>query len=316
MKNNTKKYLALCTLILVASFIFLNSSINSNSVNNPEVLNPVVLDTITLPANPGPSNNGGSAGWAMFLNLVAGNQNITVTQMSTGNTAAANASFSVEIFKRVGNALGGPVSGGPGSSPDGWTSLGTVPVTQGTTASGISLIFNLPPISVPAHDTVGVAIKFTGAGPRYYGSGSPPYSIYADTNLTLITGDGRSAPFTPTGSFFASRALCGVVRYVVNTISGIGKIGTEIPDGYRLEQNYPNPFNPVTTIEYAIPVSSNLTLKVYNELGREVATLVNGEYSAGIYRVSWDATGLASGVYFYNLKAGNFTQTKKMLIVK
>ncbi len=137
--------------------------------------------------------------------------------MSTANTGAANATFSVEIFTRTGTALGGPVGSGPGSSTAGWTSLGTVPAVQGSTASGISLIFNIPPIMVQAHDTVGVAIQFATVGPRYYGSGSPPIETYSDTNLTLRTGDGRSVPFTPTGSWFSSRALCGVIRYIVET---------------------------------------------------------------------------------------------------
>jgi photosystem II stability/assembly factor-like uncharacterized protein len=178
----------------------------------------ILADTMTLNANPGPANNGGSATWGMFFDLIGvGSNNVIVTQMSTANTGAANASFSVTVYTYDGTALGGPVGSGHGSSSAGWTSLGTVPCVQGPTASGISLIFNLPPILVTPGDTTGVALVFTTVGPRYYGTGSPPYEIYADTNLKLVTGDGRSAPFTPTGSFFSSRALCGVVRYVVET---------------------------------------------------------------------------------------------------
>lgn len=172
-------------------------------------------DTLTLNANPGPSNNGGATGYAIFANLIAGPNNIIVTQMSSGNTATAGGSFNVEVFTRSGNALGGPVGSGPGSSSAGWTSLGTVPATQGSTTGGISELFSIPPIMVPAGDTVGVAFLFTGAGPRYFGTGTPPLSTYSDANVTLITGDSRTAPFTPTGSFFSSRALTGVIRYVV-----------------------------------------------------------------------------------------------------
>lgn len=181
----------------------------------PEVIQS--LDTITLQANPGPANNGGSTGWALFFDLIAHSNNVAVTQMSTANTGAASVNFSVEIFTRSGTALGGPVGSGPGSSTAGWTSLGTVPAVQGSTNSGISLIFTIPTIQVNAFDTVGVAVKFTGVGPRYFGTGSPPYEFYSDANLTLKAGDGRSAPFTPTGSWFASRALTGVVRYVVSS---------------------------------------------------------------------------------------------------
>lgn len=152
-----------------------------------------LADTFTINANPGPPNNGGSAGWAEFFDLIAGSRNIDVTQMSTGSTATASQPFSVQVFTRDGTALGGPVGSGPGSSIAGWIIRDTVPVIQGSTTNGISLVFTLPTISVPAGDTVGVALKFVGAGPRYFGTGSPPYSFYSDTNLTLVTGDGRSA---------------------------------------------------------------------------------------------------------------------------
>lgn len=316
MFHNFKNYIIFFVLILLTSIFFFNGSYGFKTENDPAFYNLNLLDTITLPANPGPSNNGGSSGWAMFFDLIAGTRDITVTQMSTGNTGVASASFSVEVFTRSGTSLGGPVGVGPGSSSAGWTSLGSVPVTQGLTGSGISLIFSLPPILVSAGDTVGVALKFNGVGPRYVGTGSPPYSIYSDSNITLITGDGRSAPFTTTGSWFASRALCGVIRYVVNTVSGIGKISSEIPNGFRLEQNYPNPFNPTTTIEFAVPEKSKIILKIYNAQGQEITTLANDEYLPGTYSVRWNASELSSGVYFYSIKAGKFSQTKKMLLVK
>ncbi len=166
-----------------------------------------------LPANPGPSNNGGATNYAIFLDFIAGAMPIDVTHMKTASTAAAAATFNVEVLTRTGSSLGGPVGSGPGSSMAGWTSLGTVPAVQGPTGSGISELFALPTISIGAGDTVGVALRFTGAGPRYFGTGTPPYSIYSDANLTLVTGDSRSAPFTTTGSFFTSRALVGEVHY-------------------------------------------------------------------------------------------------------
>jgi sugar lactone lactonase YvrE/fibronectin type 3 domain-containing protein len=85
---------------------------------------------------------------------------------------------------------------------------------------------------------------------------------------------------------------------------------------YELGQNYPNPFNPTTTIEYAMPQAGVVTLKVYDVLGREVTTLVNERKAAGNYAVPFNGSGLASGVYFYKLTAGNFTATKKLLLVK
>ncbi len=89
-----------------------------------------------------------------------------------------------------------------------------------------------------------------------------------------------------------------------------------IPNSYTLHQNYPNPFNPGTTIEFDLPNSGPVTLKIYNILGEEVATLLSATLLSGSYVYEWDATGMASGVYFYRLNTGNFTCTKKMLLVR
>jgi hypothetical protein len=85
---------------------------------------------------------------------------------------------------------------------------------------------------------------------------------------------------------------------------------------YALAQNYPNPFNPITTITYSIPQNSFVTLKVYNVLGSEVAELVNGQVEAGVHKVNFNGFDLNSGVYFYTIKAGNFSETKKLMLMK
>lgn len=89
-----------------------------------------------------------------------------------------------------------------------------------------------------------------------------------------------------------------------------------LPSAYSLDQNYPNPFNPSTTIRYQVPVNGLVTLKVYNLIGQEVATLVNEVQTASAYETSFDASALSSGIYFYTLKAGNFVETKKMMLLK
>lgn len=85
---------------------------------------------------------------------------------------------------------------------------------------------------------------------------------------------------------------------------------------YELSQNYPNPFNPTTTITYSIPQNSFVTLKVYDILGSEVAELVNGEVEAGVHKVNFNGFNLNSGVYFYTIKAGNFSETNKLMLMK
>ena len=109
------------------------------------------------------------------------------------------------------------------------------------------------------------------------------------------------------------------------TQTGVGYI-IEVPNGYALLQNYPNPFNPSTKIEYSIPEENFVTLKVYDVLGSEIATLVNGKKSAGYYEVNFsaingsasggNAANLSSGIYYYKLSAGNFSQVKKMILIK
>ena len=89
-----------------------------------------------------------------------------------------------------------------------------------------------------------------------------------------------------------------------------------LPKVYRLQQNYPNPFNPTTIFSFELPSRSNVTLKVFDVLGREVSTIVSGELQAGSYTREWNASAFASGVYFYRLQAGTYSETKKLLLLK
>jgi Secretion system C-terminal sorting domain len=92
--------------------------------------------------------------------------------------------------------------------------------------------------------------------------------------------------------------------------------GSELPAQYALEQNFPNPFNPVTTIRFSLLSSHFTVLRVFDLLGREVSTLVNERKEAGVHQVKFDARGLPSGVYSYRLHAGDFVQTRKMLLLQ
>ena len=97
------------------------------------------------------------------------------------------------------------------------------------------------------------------------------------------------------------------------------KVGDLVPTEYSLGQNYPNPFNPATAVNYQIPMTKSqvhTTLKIYNILGQEVATLLDGMQEPGYYTVTWDASEMASGVYFYRLTAGAFTATRNMVLMK
>lgn len=89
-----------------------------------------------------------------------------------------------------------------------------------------------------------------------------------------------------------------------------------LPDRFILRQNYPNPFNPQTTIEFSLPVTSLVKLKIYDTLGREVASLLDEELSPGVYKIMWDSSNMASGIYFYTLRTKDWIKTKKMMLIR
>jgi hypothetical protein len=103
---------------------------------------------------------------------------------------------------------------------------------------------------------------------------------------------------------------------LLTEITSVKQDGNIIPIKFELSQNYPNPFNPTTQIRYSIQKNEMVTLKVYNVLGQEVAVLVNGQQKAGSYIADFNASKLASGVYMYKIQAGDFSLTKKMLLLK
>lgn len=116
------------------------------------------------------------------------------------------------------------------------------------------------------------------------------------------------------GIFFALSD--GTVGQFLEDVTSVENISEAVPNNFTLSQNYPNPFNPTTSINFTIPTSEFVTLKIYNILGSEIADLVSENLSAGSYSFNFDAQNLASGAYFYELKAGTFTQIKKMNLLK
>jgi hypothetical protein len=105
-------------------------------------------------------------------------------------------------------------------------------------------------------------------------------------------------------------------RPLSQMVTGIGEEGNTTPRDYSLSQNYPNPFNPSTVIRYQLPANAFVTLKVYDILGREVRTLVDERQNAGIHSVTFSASGLTSGVYFYRIETGTYHDAKKLLLLK
>jgi len=176
--------------------------------------------------------------------------------------------------------------------------------TSGTTSSLESVYFtdNYTGWSV---GTAGTILKTTNGGTNWNSQTSGTtwglYSVYfVNNNTGWAVGDNGTILKTTDG--------------------GVTFIGDEeiikIPEDYLLSQNYPNPFNPTTNIQYAVSIRQFVTLKVYDVLGNEIATLVNEEKTAGSYAVEFNGDGLTSGVYFYRLQTGSFVETKKMVLIR
>ena len=141
------------------------------------------------------------------------------------------------------------------------------------------------------------------------------------TNWTTIdsglTNTWVSAIVVSGSNLFVGTAGAGVWRRpLTEMITSVEHTSSQLPKNYYLHQNFPNPVNPTTTISFFLPVQSFVTLKVFDMLGKEVSTIVSDELQPGTYNRQWDATNIASGVYFYRLQAGTFTETKKLLLLK
>lgn len=107
-----------------------------------------------------------------------------------------------------------------------------------------------------------------------------------------------------------------VYRRPSSQVFGIELISSEIPLKFSLFQNYPNPFNPTTKIRFEVPKSGNVNISVFDMLGKEITTLVNQQLQPGTYETDWDSTGYSSGVYYYRIISGDYTETKKMILMK
>jgi len=144
----------------------------------------------------------------------------------------------------------------------------------------------------------------------------------ADTGFTFVLSNPWTIPNKLIGIAFEQPwdAVCDIdfVRvYSSGIIISTGvKEKTGVPLQFALEQNYPNPFNPTTTISFDLPLRLLISLKVFDLLGKEVATIASGELEAGSYTRQWNATDIPNGVYFYRLQAGNFNETKKLILLK
>jgi len=181
------------------------------------------------------------------------------------------------------------------------------PITDGLQAP-LNSVYTRSPDEISAFDAFTTPIVQFGTGPKIN-------SVRADN------GNHRVVYFGFAFEQFNDVAIADTlvkrsVKWLTDGIVLDNPVEGPVPSSYTLEQNYPNPFNPATTIAYSIPQESQVSLKIYDVMGREVVELVSGKQTAGSYNVEFDASSLASGTYFYKLTAGEFISVKKMVLLK
>ena len=149
-----------------------------------------------------------------------------------------------------------------------------------------------------------------------------PIVITTDVKSYVWFVPGRKFPvfqinYTSVSSTIGPSSSGKVVQLDANsTPTDVRPIMADIPDGFSLSQNYPNPFNPSTTVSFSIPTKEQVTLRVLNLLGSEVATLLDQQLSPGEYKTDFNAANLPSGLYFYRLSTGGYSAVKKLMLVR
>ena len=255
-------------------------------------------------------------------NVVAGIYNGVYISTDNGETWAnktdtlidinALASVGTDVF--AGRYLWPVNSFSPPTAPGGVFRSTDGGLTWSPFSSGLP--FN-PSVYAPAVNSIAVhgEYVFAGLDPGLYSS-TITNNNWANFGQNLPGGRVLSL-FVNDSSVFAGTELSGIWRAPLSAVTGVKQpIASALPRSFQLEQNYPNPFNPSTTISYQLSEVSIVKLNVYDILGRQVATLVNGRQNAGNYNVTFNASNLSTGVYFYRLQAGTYSNTKKLMLIK
>ena len=262
----------------------------------------------------GPDSNAGPADnkWHMRLGIGNGGTVLTSAEVGYENAPALRTRVPVPqagTYDVWVNFWGNP------TAPADWR------IKAGLSPTGTQLFRSMACKQVEAGDH-NTTLLLTGSGnislyQAYLGriqtSASNTFDVFVDDSAVMVGTTG--ALRTDLRGDIDRTWYDGVSYAAVNTVVSAVETG-ELPTEFGLSQNYPNPFNPTTNFEFRVSSLGFVTLKVYDILGREVATLVNDVRPPGVYTVRWDASGHSSGVYVYRLRAGNFVSAKKMVLMK
>lgn len=250
-------------------------------------------------------------GTTVVFDQTTSNTNITVSlpvnccycwRVSASNSAGTSDWSSTWYFD-IG-PLVPPVPPPPYTPPTGSVGIGLTPILSWG-SSGSDILY---------HIQVATSSSFGGTTVVYENAGITGTAIQLPMLQSFMTYYWRVRAKYVSGTVWSNWTM--VLNFMTVCSTEVQQIGNEIPNKFDLSQNYPNPFNPVTKVSFDLPKQSFVSLKVYDITGREIATLVNEELSAGKYVSDFDASKLSSGTYFYRLETGDFIATKKMILLK
>jgi len=240
--------------------------------------------------------------------------------LSTNNGTSWTAVNKGITNKNIYSLIACPVAGGTGgtniyASIYGW-------VVYGSTNTGKS--WSSMSVGLTSYYNTCFAVSTTNGGTNLF-TGSWGNGVFMSTNYGNqwnAVNSGLSNTYIWTICISGRYLFAGTSGYEIwrrplsEMTTDVKDVHDAIPNRFGLNQNYPNPFNPSTTISFNVPSKSFVLLKIFDELGREVSTLVSKELTTGQYAQLWNASGLPSGVYFYRLQAGSYTETKKLVLLK
>jgi photosystem II stability/assembly factor-like uncharacterized protein len=292
----------------------------SVSISNPTIVATGHEGTILVSTNNGLTWNPHTAGTASILFGVSANGTTAVGVGGQGAVVMSVNSGSGWGLTILGGQLTFFYSTSFVNSATGWAvgsdaTLGNVIIKStnsgfvwtGQTAPTTEQLFG---VSFPALDT-GTAVGGNGTIIHTSNSGTSWVIQTSGTNQIL-----NAVSFANTNLGIAAGNSGTILRTTNGGLSGIHVISNNVPKSLSLSQNYPNPFNPNTKIKFDIAKQDNVKLSLYNVLGKEVAVLIDNQMNPGTYEIDWNAVNISSGVYFYKMTAGNFTEIHRMVLMK
>jgi hypothetical protein len=314
------------------------SGYNANSITGSgaiTITGTVIADTSDIPGNHGSNParvyiQNGSGPWSGILLGTVGDVGTTVLNLKRGDNVTATGSIIMSAYGTKIDTLTSLVVNSQNNSmptptvlTTGACGTSTLGVLTGEPYNGTLVTYNN--IVVDSANADGPLYDY---GEQYVSDGTTHSRlIWSDGNTTYLNAAGRTTTVAKGDKFTSVTGVLGYTHAnyklcprknadVIGYSTDIKKENDLHAAKFSLNQNYPNPFNPSTTISYSIPTTGMVMLRVFNILGQEVRTLVNQVQTNGNYRVSFNASTMPSGIYFYNLTSNNFSQVKKMILVK